>query len=412
MRFVARLLSAAVVLLLLAPSLRAEPVRLDMDAAVSRALSAHRNFNVERRVDFAQANLERSTAWLPSNPYLSAGAQHTTQSGFGPNYEFLLSQEFEIAGQRQKRVAAASEGLEKTQAEAQHAEQNLIAAVKLAFLQAQIDGDRVTLAQKNVDAAVTLAGELEEHESSSDMQRLDVNVARIQETRARRELAAAEEAHGKALAALRRLLSFPPGQAIEIVGAPVQQMRDLPPTPELVERALQHRADLVAVRHGAQRSTRQVELLRREAVPNVTVSATVSRFEGDTLTGGELSVPLPIFQRKDADITQSAAERARMQTEVQTLEREITQQVTDARATCLRAEADLQALQQDIVPRSEENLQLEQRSYARGEVTVSELVGIEVDLLGARRDYLDALQAYNEALIELERVTGEDLKLL
>ncbi len=412
MRFVACLLSAVAVLLSAARPLLAQPVHLDMDAAVSRALTAHHNFNLERRIDFAEATVERSKPWLPANPYFSAGAQHTTQSGFGPDYAFLLSQEFEIAGQRQKRLAAANEGVEKTHAEAEHAKENLIAAVKLAFLQALVDADRVTLAQRNVDAAVTLVGELEEHRPSADMQRLDLNVAHIQETRARREQAAAEEAHRKALAALRRLLSFPPEQAVELEGAPTHQLRDLPPTPELVERALQHRADLVAVRHGAQRSARQLELVRREAIPNVTITANVSRFEGDTLTGGDIGVPLPIFQRKDADIAQSAAEHTRMQTEVQTLEREIAQQVTDARATCVRAGADLQALQQEIVPRSEENLELERHSYERGDVTVSELVGIEVDLISARRDYLDALQAYNEALIELERVTGGDLKLL
>jgi len=39
-------------------------------------------------------------------------------------------------------------------------------------------------------------------------------------------------------------------------------------------------------------------------------------------------------------------------------------------------------------------------------VTVAELVGLQVDLLTARRDYLEALETYNTALIELNRVAG------
>ena len=84
--------------LLLSTYLRAYPVgatplRLDMDTAVERALVTSRKNAPKGRVEQAQANLERSKALLPANPFFSGGAQHTSQTG--PNYVFLLSQEFE-----------------------------------------------------------------------------------------------------------------------------------------------------------------------------------------------------------------------------------------------------------------------------------------------------------------------------
>jgi cobalt-zinc-cadmium efflux system outer membrane protein len=390
----------------------ASPVRLDIDAAVDRAVAVSRNKTDRTRIELAQANLERSKALLPANPFLSGGAQHTTQTGIGPNYVFLLSQEFEIAGQRTKRIEAATHGLEKASWEGKNAEQNLTAAVKIAFVQALVDADRVTLAHQKADFAGELTRQLEQRKLTSDIQRVDLNVARIEDTRTRRELAAVEQAHERSLAALRRLLALPVGQEIELAGAPEQRVREIPPGPELVARALEHRGDLVALRHAIQQADSQLEVTKREAIPNVTVSGTVSRFEGDTLAGGDVGIPVPLFQRKTADTTEAMAERERFSIEAQSLEREIPQQVMDARRACSSALADLQAMQQEILPRSEENLEMERRLYQRGEVTVSDLIAMQIDLISARRDYLDALQAYNEALIELERVTGEDLKLL
>lgn len=390
----------------------AAPVRLDIDAAVDRALAVSRSKTDKTRIELAQANLERSKALLPSNPFFSGGAQHTTQSGIGPNYVFLLSQEFEIAGQRTKRIEAATQGLEKATWEVKSAEQNLTATVKFAFVQALIDADRVTLARQKADFASELTGQLEQRKLTSDMQRLELNVARIEGTRTRRELAAVEQAHQRSLAALRRLLALPVEKEIELAGAPEQRVKDIPPGAELVARALEHRSDLAALRHAIQQADGQLALTKREAIPNVTVSGTLSRFEGDTLAGGDVGVPVPLFQRKTADTTEAMAERNRFSIEAQSLEREIPQQVMDARRACSSALADLQAMQQDILPKSEENVELERRLYQRGEVTVSDLLGMQIDLITARHDYLDALQAYNEALIELERVTGEDLKLL
>src|SRR5437660_1453236 len=63
------------------------PLRLTVDDAVARALAANLDLAVSRRdVDIARANLQRSRALMPSNPFLSAGAQKTSQSGVGPNY--------------------------------------------------------------------------------------------------------------------------------------------------------------------------------------------------------------------------------------------------------------------------------------------------------------------------------------
>ena len=386
----------------------AAPLHLTLDEVVARARAASLDLQSSTKdVDLAEAHLERSRTLLPSNPYLTGGAQHSDVSA--PNYSFFLSQEFEVAGQRQKRIGAATENLQKATWDLKTAEQSLVATAKVAFVHALVSVDRVNLAQQGVDAAHELAEQLTRRQPSSDLARIELNTALIQESRNRRELAAAMQTHDGNLDTLRRLLGLPLHQDIELAGTPVTDIQELPPGTELVERALRQRPDLAALRHNAQRADLLVALAQRERIPNVTVSGSVSRFEGDTLVGGDLSIPVPVFQRKTAELHEAVAERERAGVQVQSLERVIEKEVLDARNACVVAAGDLQAQKRLIVPKTEENDQLEGRLYQRGEVTVADLINTHIDLLAARREYLDALETYNGALIELERVTGGEL---
>jgi outer membrane protein TolC len=231
----------------------------------------------------------------------------------------------------------------------------------------------------------------------------------MQAIRAGREVAAAEHARDNALGVLRRLLALPFDEKIELAGAPGSDIVELPSETDLVDRALRKRPDLTAFRHSVQRADLHLALTTRAAIPNITLSGLVSRFEGSTLVGGDVGVPLPIFQRKTAEIHEAVAEHDRTSLQVQDLEREIEKEVREAHRACVVAAGDLQAHQRDLVPKSEENLEIERRRYARGDVTVAELVGLQIDLVTARQEYLDALETYNTTLIELNRVTGGSL---
>jgi len=383
----------------------AAPLRLSIEEAVSKATAASLDLRANRKdISVAEANVERSRALLPANPFFSAGAQHA--AGFSPNYSFSLSQEFEVAGQRRRRMSVAEQDVEKATWDVKTAEHALAATVKTAFIHALISSQRVAVAQQGIDAAADLAGKLQSHTHPSDAQHIDFNQAHIQEIRARRELAQAEQTRDNALGALRRLLAVPFDQDIELTGAPQSAVQDLPSDADLIDRALHTRPDLAALRRAVERADMQMALTKTETIPNVTLTGIVSRFEGDTLAGGDVGVPIPVFQRKTAEVHEAAAEHDRSSLQVQDLEREIEKEVREARRACVVAAGDLQALQHDIVPKSEENSELERRLYDRGDVTVAELVGLQVDLLTARRDYLEALETYNTALIELNRVAG------
>jgi len=408
---VPRLLAIVVAVQLSSGAASAAPLRLTMDEAVVLATKAHPDLAAARKaVEIAEASLQRSKAWVPSNPYLSAGGGTTTQQGVGNNYGMYLSQELEIAGQRSKRIGVSQQEVAKANSEFTSAQQTLVAAVKTAFVDALVGRDRVILARQGLDFTVDLSGHLNRAKDLSEAQRMELNNALIQESRARRDIAAAQQGRDNALSTIRRLLALPQDQDIELLGAPLNQARTLPTETETIERALSKRPDLVAQERALDKADGQIALVKREAVPNITLSGNVSRFEGATLAGGDIGLHLPVFQRKTAELNEAVAERDHQRLEIESLKRTIEQEVLEARRACEVTAVDLQALRDVVVPKTEENLRLQRRLYERGEVTYSDLVGTQLEHLAARREYLDAVQAYNDALIELERVVGGDLE--
>jgi len=330
----------------------------------------------------------------------------TTQRGVGSNYGVFLSQEFEIAGQRTIRTHLASQDVAKAAAELAGARLDLAAQVKTAFVDALVSFDRIDTGREGLEATTKLCTHLAARKLLSDAQRMELNNAQIQESRARRDVASTEQMRDTALTTLRRLVGLPPVQDLELIGVPTTTVRSLPSETEVIERTSLHRADVTAQRHALDGADAQVALTRREAIPNVTISGNLSQFEGATLAGGDIGFQLPVFQRKTADLNEAVAEREAARLQLQSLERIAQQEALDARRTCEVAAVDLRAFQETVVPKSQENLQLQRRLYDRGQATYAELMGTELELLAARREYLDAVQAYNEALIELERVIG------
>ena len=402
-------LLSVLVILCVASTGRADPLRLSAQDVVARALANNLDLRASRKdVSVAQASLERSLPWLPSNPAFTAGAQHAT--GFAPNYSFSLSQEFEIAGQRGARVDAARKEVEKANWDVKTAEQNLAANARTAFLRALVNIERVTAARQSVDASTALLRDLERRTTTPDTQRIGLNQARIQALRDTRAVAWAEHTRDTTLGALRSLLGLPADQEIVLIGAPRSEVRPLPSDAELTARALERRSDLIALRQAVEHANLHLALTRREGIPNVTLSGTFGRFESDNFAGGDITVPIPVFQRRAPEMHEALAEYERSNLQVQTLERDAAKEVREARQACVLTGDDLSAYQRQILPLSEENLAIERRLFERGTADTADVVGQQADLLTARLGYLDALEAYNTALIELERVSGGNLE--
>jgi cobalt-zinc-cadmium efflux system outer membrane protein len=385
----------------------AAAVQLTMDEAVTRAISVNPD---PSDLQIAQAQLLRGEALVPSNPLFGVGTQSASATtsninGIVSSYFFFLQQELEIAGQRGKRIDAARQGVEEKTWEQKHTQQVLAATVKSTFVHALINGERLVRAQQHLDATRALAEELTPKGATNDVQRIDRNNAQILQVRAERGAAATERQRDDSLSTLRQLTGIAPHQPVDLVGAPRSEFA-LPALETLVARALRDRPDLVAARHAAQKADLEVSVQERARIPNITLFGSVSKVEKDVLFGGDLAFPIPVFHSGSTEVMEAVAERTHATAEQTKLERSVEDEVAEVYRTVQVAADDLTAYKTLLVPLYEENLEMEHRLYARAQTDVSSVMDSESDLFGVRGEYLDALERYNDALIELERVVG------
>lgn len=399
----------------------ADVFRITMEDAVQRAVRTNLELQASRKdVDLAQANLQRSGAWVPSNPYFSVGASGLAEggsravgSGSGasvqsarPNLFAFLSQEFEVAGQRGLRRNAARYALDRESASIRQEEIGLATTVRSAFVRTLVNRERRIAARQAADLTAEILHRTESGTVSTSTDRIDRNTARIQHLRFVRSVAAMEQTYRDGLDTLRRLLDVPFDADIEPVGTPRADLPPLPPLATLVDRALQQRSDLQAFERAARGAEAQLAVIQRERIPNVTLSGSYSRFDSDDFAGGDLGLQLPLFQTRDADLIEAAAERDRANLQERDLRREVEREVREMRGAYELAVADLATYRDAILPMAEENLELNRRLLVKDEVNEVDVIHQQLETLSVRREYLDVLERANVSLFELERALG------
>ncbi|GIW43220.1 MAG: RND transporter [Candidatus Binatia bacterium] len=387
----------------------AEPLRLTLDDAIQRALASNPDIlSDSAQVSIAQAAVRRSSAPFPSNPYLSFGASRRAETGGRPNVFVFLSQEVEIAGQRGARMRAATFNLQQESWNLAQKRLALVADVKSAFARVLGRQQRLSVLQKQLDLARQLQRAAAVDRATLSEQ-IDRNNATIQVGRYQRDLWALEEERDNELDGLRRLVGVDWDQELEVEGELQRSMVILPPPATLIAHAAGERADLQAFRAALAAADAQLEVYRRERIPNLTLSGSYSRFDSSDFAGGDVGVTLPLFQTKEADIQEALAQRERISLQLQDLERAVGREIRQAYRAYLNAAREVQLLADELLPLAEQNSRLQQRLLQRDEATRAELLSQQIDTLELRKDHIEALEKLNLALNDLERAVGGKL---
>jgi len=201
-------------------------------------------------------------------------------------------------------------------------------------------------------------------------------VARIGLARALAEVAQAEGAQVAALAQLRQLLGLPPAETVQARGALLdlgasplaQESASPPPALALLEAQLQE----------AQAAGRAA---RAEALPDVTLGVEYERESEEQILKGALSIPLPLFQRGSGARTTSSARLRRLESALQAARAAQAIALEAARLQHQKALAASQVLETQALPLLEDSLSLAAKSYAAGELGLSELLLVRRDAL-------------------------------
>ena len=387
--------------------------RLTMERVVALALERSLAIRAaEARGSLARGRLRGAEVLSPFNPELSGGGGvRFGAEGVTAEAEGGLAQAFELGGPRRRRIEVAEAQVEAASERVEAARLRVAAEARAAYVEAIAARQILRLAQEAEGLARRLHSAAEERGDAEAATDLEVNVAVIEWSAARRELAEARRRLAEADLELARVLSLPPRATIVLP-------EDLPPCPavatpleELVGRAVTVRRELAALADEVGAAEAGVALARAEGWPDLVVSATYSLEEGrDHIVGVGLSIPLPLFDRNQGEVA-----RARAALELARVEREaaglaVEREVAGAHAAYVAAAEAAEIWGEGVLGRVEQNLELLELALTEGSVGIVEVMRVQRELVAARRDGVESAAAVHSARARLELAVGEEVR--
>jgi outer membrane protein, heavy metal efflux system len=181
------------------------------------------------------------------------------------------------------------------------------------------------------------------------------------------------------------------------------------PSPERVlERALAERPDLLAKRYELQRAEAEIALVKRQVFPNPILGLSFTREgTGDKIVVGGVSIPLPIFNRRQGELDSLAAKKMQARAEVSALEKEIRKEVDQVINQWQAAKRNIELFQREVLEQTNENLRLLEAAYRQRAIDLPRVLIMGSDLVTVRQSYLEALLSFRETSIGLEEISGE-----
>jgi len=286
-----------------------------------------------------------------------------------------------------------------------------VSAVRAAFYDVVAAQEREKVIRANLDRLAEITRILSEREKQGEGSTYDRLRAERERAEIETELLTSRVAIAQArsrLAALLRPNTEPSGI---VASGELRIAADLPPVPELHQRALAIRGDYRA----QEKEIEQFQLSQRAAqrlrVPEPSVVAGFNRAQvGPGTASGSyiaLSVPVPLFNDGRTEVARFRAEAERTQARRETLEQQIFAELSGAYAALQLQRAAADEYRRGLETQGQRLEQIAQVAYQEGELDILGLLDAWRISLQSRLRLLDLNAASKQAEIELERVVGE-----
>jgi len=132
-----------------------------------------------------------------------------------------------------------------------------------------------------------------------------------------------------------------------------------------------------------------------EAVPDINTRVSVQQVDGtdDTITGVQVGIPLPLWNRNQGGIRQAQAEVTAASQNIDRLALDLKRRLATTFRDYADAHAQAQIYSEEILPRSKKTFELVQQAYAIGEVGYLDLLAAQRTYSQTNLRYLDSLQS-------------------
>jgi cobalt-zinc-cadmium efflux system outer membrane protein len=325
-----------------------------------------------------------------------------------------LSQTFETAGKRRRRIELAEAGVLTREAELARTIAEVRSRVRRAFYTLVAEQRRLAENEGRLRLAERTRDVARARFESGDVPRLDVLQAELAVAQAENDHQAAAGQLTAAQAGLNALLARRPLQAPIAVSGGLEEGA-IPDVEATVRALLTSNAELIALDRGIAEQLAKVALTRAEQVPDPTVAGTVTHDavpEFDWGWHAAVTIALPIFTRRGAAVRLEERTLDQLRAARDARAAEITGEVWAAAARAAAQQKQAQRFHDQILPQAEEVERMAEDAYRSGQTGLPALLQA---LQATREVRLSALQAgadYQAALADLESAMGVPLPWL
>jgi outer membrane protein, heavy metal efflux system len=378
------------------------------------ALAAALRDNPELEAAARDVGTRQAQVWqagLLPNPELRLEAENIGGSGDLAGVEsaestFKLAQLVELGGKRSARIAVAERVRDVAAGDVELRRATLAAATARAFVAVLAAQEELHLAERlhdlGDDAVAAVAAQMRAggaSEANVLRARLLRDEAGLVRVRREQELAAARAdlaaLWGGGDPAFARVAGDLSAIAPPLALPALLARADGSPEVARWQRELASRASLV-------------DAERAGAIPDLLLGAGPRYFSdtGDVALVAEITVPLPVFDRRQGAIAAARAHLAAGEAEKRAAAAALRASVARAHAALTAGYALATALREHLLPDADETLTVSRDAYRRGALQLDELHDAQRALVELRGREIEVLASYHQTAAELTRLVG------
>lgn len=381
---------------------------LSLAQAIDKAVAASPKLEAAASNIAAAAGTEQQTKLYP-NP--TGSVQMENFGGAGPYRGFNatetivgVSQFIELGGKREARQSAALAGRKVAEIEATAAKLDLARDVTIAYSQAVTAQDGVNIAVETESAAKQVLADVSRRVAAARdplFQRSKAEVAYSS------SMAARQTAELARAAALQRLGRFWGAQTVDEALTDQNIAQTERPQP-LASYEVRFRAapDFARYQRLSEMRAAELRLAQAGAVPDITASTGIRQTPGVggvTFLAG-VSVPIPILNQNQGEISRAQAELRKVDQERRQWELERSQELIAAWTSWLSAWQESNIIRDQSLPQAENAYRQALAGYRSGAFEYLEVLDAQRSFFEQRSNYVATLARLRTARAETERL--------
>lgn len=362
--------------------------------------AAHQEIPQARALEDPQLSI---TQWeIPSN--LNIG--DADQTWYGISQSFPFPGKLSLRGQISAKAADAVEQgyLAKVR--------EVVAAVKSVYYQLFLVHKTIDLHlehQALLDEFIQIA---QQKYALGQVSQQDLLKAEVELSKLHNSLLVVEQEKVSAQAEINSLLNRPPemslGKPEELAYHPFHLALE-----DLRQQALQERPELKAAALMMEKSEQAKALARKNYLPDFMIE--VSYWDVHTgankwMAVGKINLPWIFMSKYNARVRQTVAEESQARSDYAAMRNQTLFRLRDLFTKARTAEQLIEVYQSGVLPQAEQSLEAARIGYQAGRVDFLNLIDSERSLRDFQLEYYTALAKFEQAIAELERAVGAELR--